>query len=181
MPGNVAGLPLELAHLSWLVGGWEGLGLAQYPTIEDFRFFQSVSITCDGRPFLAYRSKSWLVDDQGGFGRPLASESGFWRPLPDNGVELLLSHPTGYSEVWYGTAAITAMESARVTGAKLELTTDLVARTESAKEYTSGHRLYGLAPGGDLAWTFDMAAMGHDLRNHLSAKLRPTRDARAAG
>ena len=61
------------------------------------------------------------------------------------------------------------------------LTADLVAGTESAKGYTPGHRLYGLAPGGDLVWTFDMAAMGHDLRNHLSAKLRPTRDARAAG
>ena len=29
----------------------------------------------------------------------------------------------------------------------------------------------GLVPDGDLAWTFDMAAMSEPLQNHLAAKL----------
>ena len=176
MPDQVAGLPIELAHLSWLVGEWEGLGTGQYPGIDDFRFAQRVSVTCDGRPFLAYQSKSWLLDDDGETVRPLARESGYWRPRPDNGVELLLSHPTGYSEVWHGTVTIKALETAKVTGAQMELRTDMVARTETAKEYTSGERLYGLVRG-ELLWTFDMAAVGHPMSNHIAARLRPLDDA----
>lgn len=176
MPDQVAGLPVELAHLSWLVGEWEGLGTGQYPSIDDFRFAQRVSVTCDGRPFLAYQSKSWLLDDDGEIVRPLARESGYWRPRPDNGVELLLSHPTGYSEVWHGTVKINSLESARVTGAQMELRTDMVARTETAKEYTAGERLYGLVRG-ELLWTFDMAAVGQQMSNHVAARLRPLDDA----
>lgn len=52
------------------------------------------------------------------------------------------------------------------------MTTDSVMRTASAKEYLGGQRLYGLAPDGDLAWTFDMAAVGEPLGNHLAAKLK---------
>jgi hypothetical protein len=76
-------------------------------------------------------------------------------------VELLLSHPTGVVEIYVGT----------VTGARVELRTDVVARTESAKEYSAGHRLYGYVEG-DLLWTYDMAANGQALQNHLSARLQ---------
>ncbi|MFM8350978.1 MAG: FABP family protein [Actinomycetales bacterium] len=48
--------------------------------------------------------------------------------------------------------------------------TDMVARTESAKEYVDGHRLYGLVEGR-LLWTFDMAAVGQSITNHLAATL----------
>jgi hypothetical protein len=51
------------------------------------------------------------------------------------------------------------------------MTTDLVARTESAKEVRAGHRLYGMA-GADLAWAYDMAAVGKQIQPHLSAQLK---------
>ena len=60
--------------------------------------------------------------------------------------------------------------TARSTGAKIELATDVVVRTESAKEYTGGNRLYGLVEG-DLLWAFDMAAMGQALQPHLWGRL----------
>ncbi len=181
MPETVAGVPLEIAHLSWLVGVWEGVGTGQYPTIEDFRFGQRVRVTCDGRPFLSYASASWLLDDDGAMVRPLATETGFWRPgaAGEGSVELLLSHPTGYAEVWLGWVTVTALDTARITGAKMELTTEVVARTDSAKEYTRGQRLYGLVEG-DLLWTFDMAAVGQPSSNHVAARLQPVHDARAA-
>lgn len=179
MPDLIAGLPAELAHLSWLAGEWEGVGLGQYPTIDDFRFGQRIAITCDGRPFLSYRSRSWLLDDDGNLVRPSASESGFLRPRPHNGVELLLAHPTGFSEIWLGAVTVTGVESSAITGAQMELSTDLVARTESAKEYISGQRLYGLVHG-ELLWTFDMAAMGQPLTNHLAARLHPVDAPRSA-
>ena len=46
-----------------------------------------------------------------------------------------------------------------------------VVRTATAEEYTAGQRLYGLVDG-DLLWTFDKAAGGHPLQNHLWARLR---------
>ena len=52
-----------------------------------------------------------------------------------------------------------------------EIVTDAVARTSSAKEYTAGKRLYGYVEG-DLAYAFDMAAMGQELQPHLWAKLQ---------
>jgi len=53
----------------------------------------------------------------------------------------------------------------------VELHTDVVARTESAKEYTGGTRLYGLVEG-DLLYRYDMAAVGQPLSPHLSARLK---------
>ncbi|HLT59618.1 MAG TPA: FABP family protein, partial [Microlunatus sp.] len=93
--------------------------------------------------------------------RPLAMETGFWRPQRDGSLEVVLTHPDGYAEVWYG----------KITGAKIELATDAVVRTATAAEYTAGQRLYGNVEG-ELLWTFDRAAGGHDLQNYLWARLQ---------
>lgn len=163
----MAELPAELAHLSWLVGRWGGIGEGGYPTAQPFRYEQVVEFACDGRPFLEYRSIAWIVDERNMRVRRAATESGYWRPRPDNGVELLLAHPTGFVEVWIGHVDVTAIVDAKITGARIELVTDAVVRTESAKEVTAGHRLYGLVEGRLLS-TYDMAAMGHPLTNHLA-------------
>jgi hypothetical protein len=151
----------DLAPLSFLLGRWEGAGVGGYPTIESFQFGQELSFSHNGKPFLIYTSRSWLLDDEGRPGRPLGLEMGFWRPRPDNEVEVLLAHPTGITEIYLGT----------VTGTRIELSTDVVTRTASAKEVTAGHRLYGLV-GDDLAYAYDMAAVGQPLQPHLSAQLK---------
>ena len=168
--GSGVEVPEELRPLSWLIGRWVGVGTGQYPTIEDFRFGQEVVLSTDGRPFLTYLSRSWLLDADGERVRPLATEAGFWRARPGNEIELTLAHPTGYAEVWFGSLEVTAMENATITGARAELRTDAVMRTASAKDYSEGHRLYGLVEGR-LLWTFDMAAVGQPLGNHLAATL----------
>ncbi len=165
-------LPVELAHLSWLIGRWGGIGEGGYPTVEPFRYEQVVEFATDGRPFLEYRSVSWIVDEENHRVRRAATESGYWRPRPSNGVELLIAHPTGFVEAWVGGVEVTGIQDARVTGARIELTTDAVVRTESAKEVTAGHRLYGLVEGRLLA-TYDMAAMGRPMSNHLAIALEP--------
>jgi hypothetical protein len=170
--GSGVEVPVPLLPLSWLIGRWVGVGTGQYPTIEDFRFGQEMSFSTDGRPFLSYASRTWLLDADGDRVKPLATEAGFWRPRPDNGIEMTLAHASGYAEVWYGSQEVTGLENATITGARAELRTDVVARTESAKEVTHGHRLYGLVDG-KLLWTYDMAAMGQSLVNHLAASLSP--------
>jgi hypothetical protein len=164
-------LPDQLVPLSWLIGTWVGVGVVGYPTHEDLQYGQEVTFATDGRPFLSYWSRTWLLDEAGERVRPLATEAGFWRPRPDNKVELLLAHPTGYAEVWVGDVTVTGIVDAVITGARVELTTDVVARTESAKEYTGGTRLYGLVEG-DLLYRYDMAAVGQPLSAHLSARLK---------
>jgi hypothetical protein len=168
--GSGVEVPEELAALSWLIGRWVGVGTGQYPTIEDFRFGQEVIFSTDGRPFLTYLSRSWMIDEEGDRGRPLGTEAGFWRPRPDNEVEMTLAHPTGYAELWYGKVEVTAIENAVITGARAELNTDAVLRSRTAKDYSQGQRLYGLV-NDRLLWTFDMAAMGEHLGNHLAASL----------
>jgi hypothetical protein len=48
--------------------------------------------------------------------------------------------------------------------------TDAVMRTSTAKEVNAGHRLFGIV-AGDLLYAQDMAAVGHSLSPHLSARL----------
>jgi hypothetical protein len=155
-----ADLAPECAPVAWLLGTWNGDGVGGYPTIDDFRFEQEVTFTQNGKPFLSYTSRSWILDADGVRTRAAAVESGYWRVLEGGRLEVLLSHPTGFAEIWEGS----------VEGPRIEIRTDMVARTASAKEYTAGHRLYGLVEG-DLMWAYDMAAMGEPLQPHLSARL----------
>jgi hypothetical protein len=139
----------------------------------DARFGQEVTFGHDRRPFLAYSSKTWLLDDDGNRVRPLATETGYWRPVEGppgvpGGItlEVLLAHPTGFVEVYYGT----------VDGPRITLETDAVVRTRSAKEYSAATRMYGLVEG-DLLWVMDMAAGGVRLTSHASARLKRVPDA----
>lgn len=168
--GSGVEVPEALLPLSWLLGTWVGVGTGQYPTIEDFRFGQEVTFATDGRPFLTYFSRSWLLDEDGNRVKPLAMETGFWRPQPDNGVEVVLAHPSGFAEVWTGSIEVTSLENARITGARAYLRTTSVAATPSAKEVLAGERMYGLV-NGRLPWAYDMQAMGQPMQNHLSALL----------
>jgi hypothetical protein len=150
-----------LAPLSFLLGRWEGAGVVGYPTIESAQFGQEVTFTHNGKPFLIYTSRTWRLDAEGQVGQPLAMETGFWRPQPDSQIEVILAHPTGIAEIYLG----------EITGTKIEMATDAVMRTSTAKEVTAGRRLYGLI-GADLGYAYDMAAMGQELQPHVSAQLK---------
>ncbi len=160
-----ADLPPALVPLAWLIGRWEGAGVVGYPTMSSVNFGQELELSHDGRPFLQHRSRTWLLDDSGARVRPLATEVGFWRPVQTEAdsteLELLLTHPTGYLELYVG----------EVTGPRINLHTDVVARTPSAKPYLSASRMYGLV-GGDLMWVLDMSAVDQPLQSHASGQLK---------
>ena len=150
-----------LAPVGFLLGRWEGAGVVGYPTIESAQFGQEITFSHNGKPFLIYSSRTWLLDEEGRPGRPLAMETGFWRALPERQLEVLLVHPTGVTEIYLG----------EVTGTKIEMATDAVVRTATSQEVTAGRRLYGLI-GLDLGYAYDMAAVGQPLQSHLSAQLK---------
>jgi hypothetical protein len=186
--------PAELAPLSWLIGLWEGTGVVDYKIGEETRsieFGQRLSFTHDGLPHLNYSSYTWLLDENH---TPHVAETGYWRlrrpatdgdpgpgllpavgatpfataaevetlRTPNGGFEIEVSvmHPGGISELYIG----------EVTGPRIDLATDAVMRTESAKEYSAATRLYGLVDA-HLLWAWDIAAFGQDLRNHASGRL----------
>jgi hypothetical protein len=151
----------DCGPIAWMLGTWQGNGHGDYPTIEPFQFGQELIFQQDGRPFFHYLARSWIVDDQSSKVREAAQETGFIRARPEGMVEVLLAHMTGFVEVWHGEAG----------AGKLEIVTDAVARTDSAKEYVGGKRLYGNVEG-DLLYAFDMAAMGQPLQPHLWARLQ---------
>jgi hypothetical protein len=186
------GLPLELTPFAFLVGKWSGSGVISYQTktkkIEQ-DFNQTLEFTYDDQPFLGYVAKSTLAD-----GSLLPTEVGFWRlaktpESADHGpgllsgtgvrkitnrddlealrnsddgfdIEASILHPSGISELYVG----------QIKGARLELSTDAVLRSQSAKEYTAATRMFGQVDGA-LLWAWDMAALGNPLASHASAKL----------
>jgi hypothetical protein len=187
-------LPAEIVPLSWLLGVWEGSGVVHYAIGDDVReheFGQRVSFSQDGLPYLNYTSQSWLLDEAL---TPLATESGYWHlsrklgpgdsgpaMLPGVGerpfqtaeavetlrnevggfdIEVSLIHPGGVHELYLG----------RVKGPRIDLATDAVMRSATAKEYAAATRIYGLVDGA-LLWAWDIAALGQDLRTHASGRL----------
>lgn len=146
-----------------LIGVWRGEGEVVYPTIESQHFGQQVVFAHDGRPFVYYESRAWLLDADGKVIRPAAREVGWWRPRPDDTIELLLAQATGIIEIFYGEPR---------TQTSWELVTDITMRTASAKDVSGAKRLYGLVNNGDLAYVEERAMMGQPLQPHTSAYLR---------
>ncbi len=189
-----ADVATELVPLSWLVGLWEGTGVVNYTVDGDVRtleFGQRLSFSHDGLPHLNYTSYTWLLDENLS---PHVTETGYWRlsrpaadgdpgpgmlagigprPFPtaesveslrnsDGGfdIEVSLVHPAGVSELYIG----------QVKGPRIDLATDAVLRTATAKEYAAATRIYGLVEG-HLLWAWDIAALGQELKTHASGRL----------
>lgn len=147
-----------------LIGVWRGQGEAVYPTIDGpFRYGQQLVFAHDGRPFVSYESRSWLLSPSGEVLRPAAREVGFWRPQADDTIEVLLVHASGICELYYGRPR---------NQTSWEIGTDAVVRTASAKEVSAAQRLYGIVEGGDLAYVEERAMVGRPTQPHISARLR---------
>ncbi|MEU4132098.1 FABP family protein [Streptomyces wuyuanensis] len=152
-----------LAPLIGFLGTWTGRGRGGYPTLaEEFTYGQQVTFSHDGRPFLRYEARAWLLDADGDPLRPAARESGWWRVQPEGRVEALITQPTGVAEILVG----------RVDEGTLDLTTHQVALTPTAKEVTATRRRYTLTDAATLDFVHDLAAVGRPLQHHLSARLR---------
>lgn len=187
----------ELVPLSWLIGTWEGSGRLGEGEAEDEYFFQTVSFSQIGLPYLEYRAESWLTDETGNKLRPLAVETGFWAlerpPLEADGgpgmrpgdvvpalrsadaVEELRTEEGGF-KIQVGIVhpgGISELYYGQIKGPQIQLATDLVMRGTHAREYASATRLYGLV-NGELYWRWDVSSGGNNLKAHASAALKKT-------
>ncbi len=146
-----------------LVGVWRGEGEANHPSMnESYRFLQQVTFAHDGRPFLYYESRAWRLDGEGGaVVEPAFRETGWWRPQPDDTIELLLVHSSGVAEMFFGKPR---------NQTTWELSTDAVLRSPTSEDVTGANRLYGVVEGS-LAYVEERSTSEHEMQPRLSAKL----------
>lgn len=157
----------DLVPLAFLLGNWEGAGVFDFPGAEKCNFGQEVTFTHDGRDFIEYASRTWVLDSEGRKVRPLESETGYWRIGDDRKVEVVMIRDQGVAEVWYGELADRKPQ--------IDLATDAVARTEASEAYSGGKRLYGYV-NGDLMWVGEKATPDVTLRPYMSAHLKKVVD-----
>ncbi|MGH4016789.1 MAG: FABP family protein [Pseudonocardiaceae bacterium] len=162
--GHGTELHPQCAPLAPLVGVWRGEGLAQYPSLlGEFPYGQQITFAHDGRPFLIYEARAWLLGASGEVLRPAAREVGWWRVTEDEIVEVVLAHMFGICEIWHG---------GQISDLAWELGTEDILRTDTARETTAAARLYGIVEDGQLAYAEERALRGLPMQPHLSAQLQ---------
>ena len=160
-----SGPEVHLACLALLplIGVWRGTGqFGNDPERKTPDFGQQITIAHDGRPFFTYESISWLLGPDGSVTGPGTREVGFWRPQPDDSIELMVAHAEGRIELFYGRPRSVASWA---------LSTDAVVRTPTAVPVVGGTRLYGITPDGRLAYVEERAHSDIELAPHASAAL----------
>ena len=158
-----AALHDRLLALLPLVGRWHGTGTGIAPESgATFSYGQQVTFAHDGRPFLAYESRSWLLDEQGATIRQAWRESGFWRPgATEDDVEVVLASNTGQSLAFIGRAGDLRWEIATASAVPLP----------TAVPVDGERRLYALLDE-HLVYATELAPAGHDYAPHLNARLQ---------
>jgi hypothetical protein len=160
-----SGPPLHdrLLALLPLVGVWTGHGTGAVAHVgSEFSFAQHVTFSHDGRPFLYYESRSWLVDAAGDLIRLAWRESGFWRPGADpDALEAVVAANTGQSLVFAG----------RSGDLRWELETTSAEPAATAIRVGGERRLYAVT-GNELSYATELAPGGRDFSPHLNASLR---------
>lgn len=161
----------ELYPLAWLVGTWSGRGYIEYPDIARTEFRSDVSFEHDGGPYLIYRCTFTAIGLDGEDTAVWSSEQGYWRvpPVAPEGFDLAEGqHPV---EVLVADASGSVALYLGVVGAgKIQVATDLMARTASAPDIGGASRLYG-SVAGELMFAFDIAAFGNDLQSYASGRM----------
>ncbi|MGK4582427.1 FABP family protein [Kitasatospora sp. HPMI-4] len=160
----------DVVPLAFLLGTWEGAGVYDFPGTEKCNFGQELVFRHDGRPFLEFRSRTWVLNNEGEKVRPLESEHGFWRVTTnqhgtsgEREIEFSSVRDDGTVEIWYG-----KLHDGKP---QIDLATDAVARIEGAAPYSGGKRLYGLVKE-ELLWVGEKAAPEVPLRPYMSAQLK---------
>ena len=57
-------LPSNLEALARLIGSWSGPGEGTYPTSRSFSYQETITFTCNGKPFLEYVQRTKSPDGQ---------------------------------------------------------------------------------------------------------------------
>jgi THAP4-like, heme-binding beta-barrel domain len=146
-----------LTPVAFLLGTWRGEGEGQYPTIKPFRYREEIRFTHNGKAFLVYSQRTEAIDTA----QALHGEAGYLRSVGDGRVEFVIAQPIGFAEISLG----------RVTGQRIDVESQSVGRTPTAKAVTSVSRSIWL-DGDTLHYELKMGMEGVPLARHLVASFR---------
>ena len=143
------------ALIDSLEGTWIGSGTGSYPSIEDFSYQETITLTrLPKKPVLSYSQRTLSSE-----GEPLHSESGFFR-FEASAVELVIAQPTGIVEAHRGT----------IVGNRIDLRQVAIGRTPSAIAVEEVRRV--IEVGSDtITYDLEVATGDHPLTLHLRATL----------
>jgi hypothetical protein len=110
-----------------------------------------------GRPWLGYEQRTWHPDTEA----PMHSESGYWRPLPDDRLELVLAHAFGITELLEG----------RIGDGRVALSSTAIVSTPTAKRVAATTRVYTFE-ADRLTYEVGMAFGDQPMQNHLTGELQ---------
>lgn len=152
-----------MRFLERLSGAWVGEGTGGYPTIATFHYRETLTFTpVVEKAYLHYEQRTWRKDESGKE-MPSHWETGFWRILPDNQIELYCAQSGGRLEAAHG--SLTPTEQGFILGLRSSLF-GLDARVEQT------WREYELR-GGILRYSLQMQTTAvASLTLHVEAQLR---------
>lgn len=150
------GVHPDCALLVPLLGTWRGRGEGSYPGVAPFAYDEEVTFSTSGARFVTYGQRTRNAETGAG----MHAESGFWRPVLPDRVEVVIAQPTGLGEVYEGTAD----------DGRYELRSTAIAHTTTAKRVEIMERTFQVR-GDVLRYSVRMSAMGQPLLDHLVAEL----------
>ena len=163
--GTLGGMNLHplISEFEFLIGTWKGPGKGHYPTIDSFRYNETLTfMAIPGKPFLRYEQKTAGAENQ-----PMHTEAGFFRPIGDGRVEFTLAQPTGQTEVLAG-----RVESGEDGELAIVMDESTVVNSGTAKQVDATSRTWVLDAGRtELVTEFGMAAVGQPMQQHLVSEL----------
>ncbi len=145
-----------LEPLASLIGTWRGTGSGTYPSIEDFEYAEEARFWHYGRPMLAYSQRTWSPAS----GMPMHSEMGYWRPVAEGGVEVVLAHAFGIVEIQDG----------RIEGNRITMDSRTLTSAPTANQVEALARTF-VVEGDVLTYEVHMALADYELQPHLQARL----------
>jgi hypothetical protein len=147
----------QLGMLTGLIGTWHGRGRGRVGSRDIFEYEETARFSHSGKPLVSYVQTTKAVND----GRPLHTESGYFRATGDGDVEAVIAHGIGVAEIEIG----------RWQGNRLRLHSTALHTTPTAKNVTELVRELEL-DDESLRYQLWMSTDGGEAQCHLSAELR---------
>lgn len=99
-------MAVTIADLRFIVGKWEGTGLAEYPTIAPADYDEGLLFTRNDKdPVIHYEQRTWRKSSDKNDGDPVFWESGFIIDKGGGTFELVSAQKSGRVEILRGKAA----------------------------------------------------------------------------
>jgi THAP4-like, heme-binding beta-barrel domain len=127
-------MTITIADLGFILGKWEGAGLAEYPTMASVDYDEGLVFTRNDRdPVIHYEQRTWIKSSDENNGHPVFWESGFIIDKGEGLFELVSAQKSGRVEILRG-------ESKNADGGGIEISFNSVSILNDVRLLKSGRR-----------------------------------------